>query len=571
MGLSGAVMAQVQSSLVSASGWDAVRWGAARREAETIHVVGGASPRYRRSTDGGRTWHAPNLGPWVASGTGTSALASSGRHVYLIGWANQSTAFLSSSDDGETWQAVPNTTGLYPVESVAEGNTCHMLLGDEFANPARRLLAYVRTGDGGTTWSAPITFASTGSGFRRFFVDGGVLHVFFEVSGQLLYQRSGDAGVTWLATPVAFPFGQGEVAVAGSDLHVGGGYGPYVYHRSLDAGSTWSPAVTIPAPPGSLVGIAADAGHVHAAISANNGQVVVASSQDRGTTWSAQALGTLGGCAIAVSGDAVCLACSTYQWTSGGTLGTRSIAVSADAGASWTISPGSAIGSNAGRPGNAAIALRPPMVAVHWTRQDYWLPHYVWWPVDLDVSGDLGQSWHVRQQLGTSIFGGWAHFLGGEEDLGIFWADGFNGTTEPTDLHYGRIYGRERFGPSKAGTGGIAPRLVLRGAPQLGKPVAISLTDAVGGSMALQGVSFAGEANTMLGSSRLLLESPSMAFWGVTSGATGAPGAGVFALPFTIPNHPLLHQQRVVFQGFVFDANAAEGFASTAGLTMIVL
>jgi hypothetical protein len=489
----------------------------------------------------------------------------------LIAWANSSTAFLSSSDDGETWQAVPNTTGLYPVEAVAEGNTCHMLLSDEFANPVRRLLAYVRTGDGGATWSAPTTFASAGSGFRRFFVDGGVLHMFYDVGGQLLYQRSSDAGLTWLATPVALPTGQGHIAVAGSDLHVVGASGPYVYLRSLDAGSTWLPAVTIPAPPGSLVGIAADAGHVHAAISTNNGQVVVASSHDRGSTWSAQTLGTLGGCMIAANGNAVCLACATSQSTGGGTLGTRSIAVSADAGASWTISPGSAIGGNAGHYGRAAIHLRPPLVAVHWTRQDYWFPLFVWWPVDLDVSGDLGQSWHVRQQLGPSIFGGWAHFLGGEEDLGIFWSDGFNGTAGPTNLHYGRIYGHERFGPSKAGTGGIAPRLVLRGAPQLGKPVTISLTDAVGGSMSLHGVSLAGEANTMLGSSRLLLASPSMAFWGMTSGATGAPGTGVLALPFTIPNQPSLHQQRVVFQGFVFDANAAEGFASTAGLTMIVL
>ena len=64
---------------------------------------------------------------------------------------------------------------------------------------------------------------------------------------------------------------------------------------------------------------------------------------------------------------------------------------------------------------------------------------------------------------------------------------------------------------------------------------------------------------------------PTMGFWGLANGTPGGAGTGSLALPFAIPNAPFLHQQRISFQGFALDANAADGFASTAGLTSIIL
>jgi hypothetical protein len=89
---------------------------------------------------------------------------------------------------------------------------------------------------------------------------------------------------------------------------------------------------------------------------------------------------------------------------------------------------------------------------------------------------------------------------------------------------------------------------------------------AIGGAAGLIGATLSGPASIALGSGLLLLQPPVSAFWGLTSGAAGVPGAGSLGIGLAIPNAVVLRGLRVDFQGFVLDAGAADGFASSAGL-----
>ncbi len=153
---------------------------------------------------------------------------------------------------------------------------------------------------------------------------------------------------------------------------------------------------------------------------------------------------------------------------------------------------------------------------------------------------------------------------------GVLAATAGGGWPIVSGLNYGTVFGYEKYGPSHAGTGGIAPTLQMTGSPQPGNAITMSVAGTAGGATTVL-VAGSGEALTPLGSAVLLVASPSIAVWGVASGAVGTAGTGSMTVPFMIPNAAGLRRQRVSFQGFTLDVNSAGGLAATAGLTMIIL
>jgi hypothetical protein len=98
----------------------------------------------------------------------------------------------------------------------------------------------------------------------------------------------------------------------------------------------------------------------------------------------------------------------------------------------------------------------------------------------------------------------------------------------------------------------------------------LSIEDALGGSLALIGASFAGSASQPIGSATILLAQPVFPTWLVTSGAPGTPGVGLAAMQFTVPNSSGFFGFRINLQGFVLDAGSSAGFSATSGLELVI-
>ena len=559
--------AHAQSSLVYSGspfhGLNSLPW--VQREADTIHVVVSDHTQtlpyvpelhYVRSADAGRSWApAVNLGAWSGR---NAAVASAGQRVHVL----HSGSFLRSADDGVTWQSSPNPTGLGVVAADAAGMRCHVLLGT-FQGPLR----FVQTLDGGVTWRSPQSLGSwtTGDSQPRLIVDGVTLHVAWNDNWQTRYQRSVDGGATWLpAAQVLGPSQHDQLAVSGNYVHMLNTDSTTIsYLRSIDGGVSWQTPITVTRNGWPQLAVAGSNVYVLGGLSVGLPGLALLRSTDDGASWSGQSLGPdTASFAIAARDNVVCAAWSAPSM--------HGIAVSADAGATWTTNSG----ASGGMPlDQFTISIRPPVVGVGWMRRTI-IFGPVWTGTQLYVSGDVGATWHLDETFGTYWSAGPAAFVEGNDACGFLWSNGgsTNGSTiNPTNLYYRAIHGHEPYGSGKAGTGAIVPRLETAVPPLLGNTATIALTGVVGGTLAMHAVSFVGKANSPLGGGVLLLAPPVVGLPGLTSGIVGQPGAGSLTLPLAIPNSASLHQLRVWFQGFALDANAADGFSSSAGLMLRIL
>lgn len=542
-----------------------------RREEDLIHValrdpIQAGGVVYMRSPDAGRSWTLPIV--LAASHWSSGVLASAGARVYVA----TDVAFHASGDGGVSWHSTANTSGLAVASAVAEGANCHVLLYRSPTSSGSHPVAYVRTADGGATWSSPVVIGMSPSILSPgMVVDGSAVHVHWSDNVLTNYQSSTDGGVTWRAAPAllgsAPALGEG-LAVSGNFVHIVRGTHAVEYVRSVDGGATWQAAVTIP---GTAYGdaLAVSGSDVHVLLwgAFGSNTLSVASSLDDGSTWTLSALSSNwpNGAAITASGSSVCVA-----WH-GAATGAAWIAMSASRGASWQASPGSCQSFD---PTTIDIALDPPFVAVRWLPRGWLGPALAWWPVALDVSADLGASWHLQQVFGGTFSSGPTAFAASSDGCGLLWSDGATlsgGPVQPTNLHYGTIYGHEHYGQGTPGSGGVAPALQPSGRPVIGSALTVTMSGVRGGALSLIGASLVGEASVPLGSGQLLLASPTLALWGVASGGAGLPGAGSFSLPLSIPNSPALRRSRIWFQGFVLDPGVLDGFSSTAGLKLLVL
>jgi hypothetical protein len=122
------------------------------------------------------------------------------------------------------------------------------------------------------------------------------------------------------------------------------------------------------------------------------------------------------------------------------------------------------------------------------------------------------------------------------------------------------------LGAATPGAGGIPPRLWGDGLPFQGATTTLRLEDAVSGSLAVLGVSFAPPVPTPLGSGVWWPSVAPLLLAYATGGPPGQPGNGGFAQPITIPVAPSLVGTSFTSQAIVFDAASVDGFVVSNAL-----
>lgn len=500
----------------------------------------------------------------VALDTGTSFLhkpivAGDTVHVFSAG-SGADLRYNRSTDSGKTWLPAPVVIALNVqlVAAVAEGSSVAVSL----QSASGPLL--LRSSDGGVSWLPAIPMhpqSPTQSTAMLSLVQGVLIAAWSEPrvgAGEVYVNRSFDLGTTWEPTDTRLDVGLPNVAhrpvqIVGDALALyvafHDGYGPNTMcylSKTLDRGATWDIAPRF-AGQGDGMRVAAVGAVVLAGIGSQ-----VKRSIDYGMTWTQTPITGHGYPPIAMSGSRAVAATS---------VGSSAIQVhySADSGATWV--------SGQSFPGVAQF-----------------------WMATLSIDGDTVcagiiscfsfccvtcYSYHVSTDGGAS-WRPWTWYSRLDTGQGLRTATPlqnglFLAYVNTVDTTYGLVYhGFHAYGPATPGTAGIVPVLERSGTPSPGHGVALSLTNALGGSPALIGVSFAGPANVPIGNATILLAQPVVSTWFVTSGPAGAPGAGTATLPFTIPASSSFAGLHVFLQGLVLDLASATGFAATAGLEMLI-
>ncbi len=164
---------------------------------------------FSKSTDGGQTFSAPVELPKGKGLPRAPDVAVDKDGTIWVAWANGAgesgdVSLIKSTDGGQTWSERLNITdneGFSDAPNIAvdaEGNITIVFNDDtpELAGPHAAIIAFVRSTDGGKTFSAPQTISTPiGGGFPAMAQDpkGNLFVSFSAISGR----RSGGAGFTF--------------------------------------------------------------------------------------------------------------------------------------------------------------------------------------------------------------------------------------------------------------------------------------------------------------------------------------------------------------------------------------
>lgn len=122
----------------------------------------------------------------------------------------------------------------------------------------------------------------------------------------------------------------------------------------------------------------------------------------------------------------------------------------------------------------------------------------------------------------------------------------------------------ETFGSGSLGTGGFVPQLTATACPRLGANLPLSLTNALGGSVAIFAYGIVNPSLPLFGGTlyvNALGSSPAF-----LSGPAGQAGAGQANKSFGIPNNPSLLGLPIYLQAAAIDAAAIGGISLSNGL-----
>ncbi len=253
-------------------------------EGDEIHIVwerfmgednGYYEVFYMKSEDDGRTWSEPLRMSEHEYSVWNPDIAVHGDHVHVV-WdrlapsVSRQTYYRRSTDGGETWhpeRLISRDDGydsVGPTIAVGDdGISVHVVWVDERHEdeswPLNTELYYNRSLDGGETWEGELrmTDAPYYSASQQIAVEGETVHVLWSdarygvTSGDLFYKVSYDNGETWsddfILADTPDSEISGAIAVDENNIHViwvrmvGSTY--YLYYRnSTDNGETWSPA-----------------------------------------------------------------------------------------------------------------------------------------------------------------------------------------------------------------------------------------------------------------------------------------------------------------------------------------
>ncbi len=217
---------------------------------------------YKRSTDGGRSWHADVRLTNNNALTSYPSIAVTGSNVHIV-WVDGldgkvGVFYKLSTDNGINWGADIRLTKEISLNSIGHpsiavyGSNIHIVWIDgRDGNPE---IYYKRTTDGGITWQEDtrLTNNSAASRYPSIAVYGSLVHVVWEDyrdgKDEVYYKRSIDGGETWsedirLTNDVASSFAP-SIAVSGSHVHIV--WQDYrnvnmeiYYKRSTDGGTNW--------------------------------------------------------------------------------------------------------------------------------------------------------------------------------------------------------------------------------------------------------------------------------------------------------------------------------------------
>lgn len=500
---------------------------------DTVHAFGQAADTtwlYSRSPDGGRSW------PVVEQALGSFAqtdevyadglLVVVGRNFFGVGAGGP--VVTVSNDLGVTWSPLQTVALFEAVSSspfAAEEVRVHVAgsaITVVWAEPATKKIRSVHSADAGVTWSGatvlyqpptPPSSSNNGSLLQlRLVRAGATVHAFWFVDSQqpvtIRMQTSNDAGATWLpndrlvGTPGAFGV---ELLAAGDadQLVVGPRNGAIA--RSADGGVTWSPVTGLPTP--AVEHIASDGDRVVVSAStldSFNPTRSISTSLDGGATWQP-------------------------HWTASTFPGF--------VGTAFVGNPG--LGSTPAGSGDLHVLFAFPLIPQSGL---------------LLRSADQGLTW---QQVATNIAGfapgPQRHVHLRRQVLGF-----------PLDyVTYAYVgLGWTPAGAGTAGTSGLVPQLALQGMPALGRTPNLQLTQALGNTLGVLGVSsdppaaipFAGGLVRLQGSLALV------------PFATGA--AGSWTAPLAVPNDPTLLGASLVGQALVLDPAATDGLALSSAIEL---
>ena len=124
------------------------------------------------------------------------------------------------------------------------------------------------------------------------------------------------------------------------------------------------------------------------------------------------------------------------------------------------------------------------------------------------------------------------------------------------------------YGGALAGAGGVAPQLNGSQCPLVGQPMALELTQGLGGTPGVLAIGAGSSALFLFGGTvhvnPIVSTSPI-----VLAGAPGAPGAGTLSVPLGTLT-PAMLGLRVYFQAALFDTAAPQWLSLTNGLEVVV-
>jgi hypothetical protein len=222
-------------------------------DGDTVVVAHGGSSgnetRLARSHDGGLTFPEQNLVLVDTRGTMATAVAIEGRRIHVLyGGQDHDVRVARSEDGGDTFtiHSVAQQSGSSSF--LVQGDTI-LLVYEERPDPSASNVQFVRSADGGATWSAPVPISfDVGSRVLgpALVQTGGALVVtaYLRDFDQQGAARSTDGGATWTAAPAQRPL----LVATGAPVTMGDAIylpmvdenGRLVVSESRDAGVTWT-------------------------------------------------------------------------------------------------------------------------------------------------------------------------------------------------------------------------------------------------------------------------------------------------------------------------------------------
>lgn len=489
---------------------------------DTVHAFGdaaGAMSLYCRSPDGGRTWPIveQSLGAFLPTDEAFAdgLLVAVGRGFGVVGVAGP--AITVSSDLGATWSPLQTvalfealSTSPYAREEVRV-HVAGQAITLVWSEPATKKVRTVHSANAGGTWS----------------------------SATVLYQPPTPPDPWVTSSPLRLHLVRADSTVHAFWLADSLIPATIRMQTSTAAGATWLPSDRLVASPASFGDELLAAGDADQLLVGLRGSTVYRSA-DTGVSWNVvTGLPTPNVQHLASDGDRVVITGKTND----AFFPTWSISTSLDGGGSW-------------QPHWLANSY-PGFVATAYTQGP---DLHVLFALPLDTqnglllrSEDQGLSWRL---VANDIAG----FVPGEHRH-VHLRRSTNSTYYYTSFAYVGL-GWTPAGAGTAGTSGLVPQLALQGMPALGRTPNLQLTQALGNTLGVLGVSsdppaaipFAGGLVRLQGSLALV------------PFATGP--AGSWTAPLAVPNDPTLLGASLVGQALVLDPAATDGLALSSAIEL---